>query len=130
MQATRGTDTSGKDSPGCLLLGGQDRGGRPWGTARRLSIWAGVSVAHDEAAVDLDRLARHVVGVGAGQEDGEARQVLGDLWPAERDPGGTPLPGLAPLPAFERRPVGVDLLPPRRGHGTPAQAVARDPGGG
>src|SRR5215831_9295063 len=46
--------------------------------------WA-ISVAHDEAAVDVDRLARHVVAVATREKAYDAGHVLGSLRPAEGD---------------------------------------------
>src|SRR5262249_28893622 len=43
------------------------------------------SVAHDEAAVDLDGLARHVVGVRPGQERHDAGDVVRRLRTAQRN---------------------------------------------
>src|SRR2546426_11423518 len=70
-----------------------------------------VSVAHDEAAVDVDRLARHVVGVAASEKAYDASHVLRSFGSAERDKRGSPLPGLTDLPALDFAPLGVDLPP-------------------
>src|SRR6516164_8970481 len=90
--------------------------------------WA-ISVAHDEAAVDVDRLARHVIGVAAREKAHDASHVLGSLRPAEGDKRGSPLPGLTHLPALEFTPFGVDLPPHRRVDRAGADAIRRDPMG-
>ena len=59
------------------------------------------SVTHDEAAVDVDRLARHVVGVAAGEKGHDAGHVLRGFGSAERNKRGSPLPGFTDLPALD-----------------------------
>jgi hypothetical protein len=46
---------------------------------------AAISVAHDEAAINVDRLARHVVGVTAGEKAHDASHVLSSFRSAEGD---------------------------------------------
>src|SRR5262245_29945529 len=52
-------------------------------------------VPHDQPAIDVDGLPGHVVGIGAGQEGDDVRDVLGLLRPPERDGSNPALPGLA-----------------------------------
>src|SRR5262249_57521565 len=65
-------------------------------------LGSAISVARDEAAVDVDRLARHVIGVATREKAHDARHVLGGLRPAEGEHRGSPLPGFTrfPAPAF------------------------------
>src|SRR5437867_13225799 len=90
-------------------------------------LWDTALVAHHEAAVDVEGLPGHVIGVGAGQKRHHAGKVLGSLGAAERDPADPPFPGLALAEPFERAPLAVDLLPHRRLHRAWADAVRRDP---
>src|SRR5499426_4091973 len=90
--------------------------------------WA-ISVAHDEAAVDVDRLARHVVAVATREKAHDASHVLDSLRPAEGDHRGSPLPRFTGLPALEFAPFGVDLFPHRRVDRAGADAIRRDPMG-
>ena len=50
----------------------------------RPGTWIG-SVAHDEAAVDIERLAGHVVRIAAGEKTHHTSYVLGRFGPAERN---------------------------------------------
>src|SRR5262249_5701222 len=69
------------------------------------------SVPHNEPAVDVDRLPRHVVGVAASEKAHEAGHIVGSFGAAERDQRGSPLPGLAGLPTLDPAPFVVDLPP-------------------
>src|SRR5256886_15096900 len=96
--------------------------------------WAGrgtkwrplISIAHDEAAVDVDRLARHVVGIAAGEKADDASHVVGRFRPAERDQRSSPLPDCTGWQPFDLAPLGVDLLPHRRVYRTGADAIRCD----
>src|SRR5215471_8761565 len=94
-----------------------------------MSVGSAILVAHDEAAVDVDRLARHVIGVATREKAHDARHVLGSLRPAEGDHRGSPLPGFTGLPALEFAPFGVDLFPHRRVDRARADAIRRNPMG-
>src|SRR5262245_53998246 len=89
------------------FLSGQDRRAPTWcarprtpgieerpglaGTRRARGAWGArpgspiTSITHDQAAVDVEGLARHVVRIGAGQEGHHRRHVLRLLRPAEGD---------------------------------------------
>src|SRR6185436_4930074 len=71
------------------------------------------SVPHYHSAVDVDRLARHVIRVRAGQERDDVRNVLGPLRASERDTADPALPRFALAQSLERAPLLVDLLPHR-----------------
>jgi hypothetical protein len=43
------------------------------------------SIAHDEAAVDVDRLTCHVVSIAASEKTHDTSHVVGSFRPAERD---------------------------------------------
>jgi hypothetical protein len=62
---------------------------------------AAVLVAHDQTAVDVDGLARHVIGVAASEKAHDARHVLRGFGSAERDKRGAPLPGFTDFPALD-----------------------------
>src|SRR5713226_3874532 len=87
---------------------------------------AATLVAHDEAAVDVNRLAGHVVRVAAGEEAHHAGDVVGLLGAAEWNAGDAALPGFADFPAFELGPFGIDPGPQWRIDDTRADAVGRD----
>src|SRR5262245_58574449 len=89
-----------------------------------------ISVAHDETAVDVNGLARHVIGVAASEKTHEASYVLRSFGTPEWDKRGSPLPGLTDLPALDFGPLGVDLPPHWRVDRTRADAIRSDPVGG
>src|SRR6266550_4215076 len=88
---------------------------------------ASISIAHDEAAVDVDGLAGHIVGVAAGKKAHDAGHVLGSFRSAERDDRGSPFPRFANSPALDLTPLGVDFLPHRRVNRPRADAIRGDP---
>ena len=67
------------------------------------------SVAHDETAVDVYGLARHVIGVTAGEKAHDASNVFRSFGSPEWDQRGSPLPGFTDFPALYFGPLGVDL---------------------
>jgi len=44
-----------------------------------------ISIAHDEAAIDVDRLTRHVIGIPASEKAYDASHVVGSFGSTERD---------------------------------------------
>ena len=44
-----------------------------------------ISIAHDEAAVDVDRLTCHVIGIPASEKAYDACHVVGSFGSTERD---------------------------------------------
>jgi hypothetical protein len=85
-----------RDSCGSIVPPGVTDGvvRSPRSSTRRLLV------PHHEAAVDIHRLAGHVVGVAAGEKAYQAGHVLGGFGPAERDERRSSLPGFTGLPAL------------------------------
>jgi hypothetical protein len=56
-----------------------------FGSKAQLLAWHLASVAHDETAVDVDGLARHVIGVTVGEKAHDASHVFRSFGSPERD---------------------------------------------
>src|SRR4029077_1939858 len=76
----------------------------PWRAAAAMHL---PSVAHDETAVDVNGLARHVIGVTAGEKAHDASHVFRSFGSAEGDQRGSRLPGFTDFPALYFGPLGV-----------------------
>src|SRR6516225_10007985 len=87
------------------------------------------SVAHDETAVDVDGLARHVIGVTAGEKAHDASHVFRSFGSPEWDQRGSPLPGFTDFPTLYLGPLSVDLPPHRRVDRARTNAIRSDPVG-
>src|SRR5437660_11900588 len=70
-----------------------------------------VSAVHDEAAVDAERLPRHVAGAIGGEKSDDGGDVLGPLHAPERHRLGAPARELLRGDAHHRALVARDLGP-------------------
>src|SRR5439155_222600 len=88
---------------------------------------ARASAVHDEAAVDAERLPRHVAGAIGGEKSDDGGDVLGPLHAPERHRLGAPTRELLRGDAHHRALIARDLGPHVRLDEARAHAVDADP---